>query len=254
MTPTLSLSVVSHGQIELINALLHDLQLHCELTSLEVLLTLNLPEELPPSFAQLTFPLQIIRNPTSLGFSENHNRAFAQASGDFFCVINPDIRLEFNIFPALIASLRDASLGVVAPLIVDAAGRMEDSARKFPTPYKIIHKALGYDEEPDYSIQDAPLYPDWVGGMFMLFRREVFLQIQGFNQKYFLYYEDVDLCARLWLRGLRVALLPQVRAIHLARRSSRGKLRFFLLHVGSMARFFFSPTFFKVIARRRKGR
>ena len=245
-----TLSVVSHGQLELVSALLHDLHTYCNASSFEVILTLNVPEILPIAFSQLSFPVKILRNSTPLGFGENHNRAFQIASGDFFCVINPDIRIASNIFPALMSALEDTPLGVVGPVVRDSEGVIEDSARRFPTPWMIFCKAMGGCKKQDYVIEDAHVHPDWIGGMFMLFRREGFKNMLGFNQKFFLYYEDVDLCARVWLKGLRVALVPEVHVVHLARRSSHRNLRFLTMHVQSMMKFFFSVTFLLVMLRR----
>lgn len=244
---TLSVSVVSHGQAALVTELLDDLKKHCAVESMEVVLTVNVPEPLPDSFKHYSFALKIIQNATPLGFGENHNRAFEQASGDFFCVINPDIRMDADIFPSLMASLDDASIGIVAPMVVDGSGAVEDSARRFPTPLKILCKLFGRCAGSDYVIRDAPIYPDWVGGMFMVLRREVYKDLGGFNQKYFLYYEDVDLCARVWLKGLKVALMPKVSATHVARRSSHKNIRYFWIHIRSMVRFFISATFLKVM-------
>jgi N-acetylglucosaminyl-diphospho-decaprenol L-rhamnosyltransferase len=243
----LSLSVVSHGQIALVSDLLHDIQKHCAGDPLEVLLTVNVPESLPESFHQFTFPLKIIHNVAPLGFGENHNRAFEKASGDFFCVINPDIRLKRNIFPPLMAGLGDTAIGIVAPMVVDASGAVEDSARRFPTPLKILCKLFGRCAGSDYVIHEAPIYPDWVGGMFMVFRHEVYQKLSGFNQKYFLYYEDVDLCARVWLKGMKVTLIPSVCATHVAQRSSHKKIHYLWIHIRSMLRFFFSPTFLRLM-------
>jgi len=244
---SISISIVSHGQLALVTELLDDIQKHCSESSLEVVLTLNIPEDLPDSLNNLSFPLKVIYNSQPLGFGENHNRAFRHTIGGFFCVINPDIRINSNVFPALVQSLNDHSVGVVAPLVVDANGVIEDSARRFPTPLKIICKAMGRCKGRDYFIDNSSIYPEWIGGMFMVLPRYVFEGINGFNQKYFLYYEDVDLCARVWLRGLRVALNPQVKATHVARRSSHGDARYLLIHIRSMMRFFLSITFFKVI-------
>lgn len=54
---------------------------------------------------------------------------------------------------------------------------------------------------PDYPIDDGPVDADWVAGMFMLFRREAFRAVGGFDRAYLLYYEDVDICERLWRSG-----------------------------------------------------
>lgn len=251
---TLSLSVVSHGQAALVCALLNDLQACAGGSGLEVLLTVNVPEELPESLRRLPFSVRIIHNPIPLGFGENHNRAFRMAEGDFFCIVNPDIRIASDIFPALLKALKDDRIGIVAPLVLGITGNVEDSARLFPTPLKIICKALGRCKGGDYVIGTRCIFPDWVGGMFMLCRSEVYRRIGGFDEKFFLYYEDVDLCARVWLLGLQVVLVPQVSVIHDARRSSHKKLPYLLRHVRSMAQFFISPTFWHALYLRKTGR
>jgi len=243
----ITLSVVSHGQIQLVAALLQDLVTHCRETSLDVILTLNVPEELPASLDRLPYPLQVLRNTTPLGFGENHNRAFQHTKALFFCVINPDIRIVSDIFAVLTNALESPYVGVVAPLIVNGVGAIEDSARKFPTPLKILCKLFGGCRGQDYQMGSVPLEPDWVGGMFMVFRRDAYEALGGFDQKFFLYYEDVDLCARIRLKGLRVVMVPGVRATHLARRSSHRSAAYSLMHIRSMLRFFMSMVFVKVM-------
>ena len=246
----ITLSVVSHGQIALIAMLLQDIAKNCHRTRLKVILTLNIPEDLPASLDQLPYSLLVLRNESPLGFGENHNRAFKHAETDCFCVINPDIRIASDIFPVLMDGLKDPSCGVIAPLIVNGAGSIEDSARKFPTPFKILCKMFRGCRGQDYQIGSAPLESDWVGGMLMVFRRDTYALLGGFDQKYFLYYEDVDLCARIRLRGLRVVMTPSVRATHLARRSSHNSAAYSFMHIRSMVRFFTSTVFLKVMWRR----
>lgn len=246
----ITLSVVSHGQIAMIAALLLDLAVICQQTALEVILTLNISEDLPASLNQLPYSLLILRNESPLGFGENHNRAFKHAKAPYFCVINPDIRLASNIFPSLTDGLQDPCCGVIAPLIVNGVGAIEDSARKFPTPFKILCKVFGGCRGHDYPIGSTSLEPDWVGGMFMVFRRDTYALLGGFDQKFFLYYEDVDLCARMRLRGLRVVMTPGVQATHLARRSSHSSAVYSFMHIRSMIRFFTSMVFLQVMWRR----
>jgi len=235
--PDVTLSVVSHGQIALVVNFLKDLRRHCSDLSVEVVLTLNIPEEVPDDALEDGYSLVIVRNPTPLGFGANHNKAFLRATAPVFCVVNPDVRIGSNIFPRLIESLQMPAVGVVAPLIIDAAGNLEDSARKFPTPLTILGKLLGMVHGVDYVMRGDKINPDWIGGMFMVFRRQVFQEVKGFDERYFLYYEDVDLCARMRLRGMAVVLDPSVRAVHDARRSSHSNPHYSFIHVRSMFRF-----------------
>lgn len=238
----ISISVVSHLQIGLVAQLLRDIDECCKDSQFEVILTLNCDEALPFDLGDFSFPIKLIQNRQPKGFGANHNQAFLEATGRNFCVMNPDIRFGSNPFTALLPVFVDASVGVVAPLVLNDRGDVEDSARRFPTPAKILCKALGRCRGGDYSIGEDLLYPDWVAGMFMVFPQAIFERLGGFDQRYFLYYEDVDLCGRLRLRGYEVLLNPRVRVIHYAQRTSHRSLRYMGWHLTSMLRFFLSPV------------
>jgi GT2 family glycosyltransferase len=243
LTAQVTISVVSHKQIDLVAALFADIARHCTVGTVEVILTLNLPEELSFSERDYPFLLKVVRNSTPRGFGENHNQAFKVASGDFFCVINPDICFDNNPFHTLLMCLEDSSIGVVAPIVLSEDGKIEDSFRRFPTPFTIICKAFGKSKGNDYVIGNKLIHPDWAGGMFLLFPRVLFEKLGGFDQRYFLYYEDVDICARLRLLGYEVVVCPQARVYHHAQRSSHHNFRYFCWHLKSMTRFFFSPVY-----------
>jgi GT2 family glycosyltransferase len=89
--------------------------------------------------------------------------------------------------------------------------------------------------------------------MFMLIPAAVFRKIGGFDERYFLYYEDVDLCARMRLGGYDIRLCPNAKVIHEARRQSHRDLRYFRWHLASILRFFFSKPFITIMWRRRKS-
>jgi N-acetylglucosaminyl-diphospho-decaprenol L-rhamnosyltransferase len=238
----ISISVVSHSQIGLVAALLTDLQSQCQESSFEVILTLNLDEDLPFAIDRFPWPVKVVRNQEAQGFSANHNQAFKLTSGRYFCVVNPDIRLVDNPFPALITYLKDPSVGVVAPLVRGADGAPEDSARRFPSPLQIFRKISG-NAQLDYEIGSLSFRPDWVGGMFMLYTKQIFQYLGGFDERYFLYYEDVDICARLRLLDYDVAVCVDANVVHHAQRASHKSFRYRRWHLMSMARFFLSPVY-----------
>ncbi|WP_045225544.1 glycosyltransferase family 2 protein [Methyloterricola oryzae] len=238
--PRITLSIVSHGHGPLLSELLTSIARNCQ-SDLEVLVTENFPEglEAPEDFP---FPLRIIRNARAKGFGANQNAALKQANGDYFCVLNPDIGLSCDPFPALLACLQaNPSAGVVAPRVVSPEGLLEDSARDFPSPWTIVKKALGLNRDRETlhkRLQGDALSVDWVAGMFLLFPAAVFREIGGFDEAFFLYYEDVDLCSRLHARGLEVLLAPEVSVVHDARRESHRNLMYLRWHLASMLRFF----------------
>ena len=239
----ISVSVVSHGQMHLVVHLLQDLQTHCSGQNFELILTLNVDENLQLEKTHFSFPIQIIVNSAPKGFGANHNQAFRAARGNYFCVVNPDIRLNACPFTGLMACLAGADIGAIAPLVLDPSGRIEDSARRFPTPGKIMVKAFSGPQIPDYSFQAGSQHVDWVGGMFMLFPGSVFRDMNGFDERYFLYYEDVDICARLSLANFHIVLFSGTYVVHHAQRSSHRRLKYLVWHLCSMVRFFMSGPY-----------
>lgn len=248
----ISISIVSHNQALIVKRLLLDFQKYCS-TGIEVLLTVNVSEKLPFEKQEFDFPLHLIVNDRPRGFSSNHNAAFQISRNNFFCVMNPDIRLNSNPFPALMTCLDNRLAGAVAPLIVDPSDNIEDSARRFPTPFSILRKAFKLNAKMDYDCPAEPFHPDWIAGMFMLLPRDRFREMGGFDEKYFLYYEDVDLCARLHLAGYQIILCPLVSVIHEAQRASHKNLRYLKWHILSALRFYLSRVFFDVAVKKKSN-
>lgn len=242
MTKCVTVSLVSHGQFSLVLRVLNDLNRLCAKDIAKVILTINIDEAVSLPLDGPAFPVHVLRNIQPKGFGENHNAAFKLTTGDFFCVLNPDIRLKDNPFPALIKMAQQAGVGVLAPRVENAFGQREDSARCFPTLRELMCKAMGGKSAvvPDLSEVYAP---DWIAGMFMLFPRSVFEELHGFDERYFLYYEDVDLCARLALAGYKRLVCSDVTVVHDARRSSHGNLRYAAMHLKSIIRFFCSDVY-----------
>lgn len=201
MSDQVTISVVSHGQRMLVGSLLNDLAHFPQVAN--VILTHNLPEpdELYPK--SLEGRMIVLRNDRPHGFGANHNTAFQYCDTPFFCILNPDIRLPENPFPALLACFADSQIAIAAPIVLNPHGCVEDSARHFPTPWGLVQKALGItDGRYAYRYGDPPLRPDWMAGMFLLVRTDVFRNLGGFDVGFHLYYEDVDLCARLKKPGM----------------------------------------------------
>lgn len=238
MTATLTtLSIVSHGQGQLIGQLLGDIEAHCR-APLEVVVVVNIPEDEGYLSRSRPFPLTVVRNQTRAGFGANHNKAFAASKGDTFVVVNPDIRLSSDPLPALRATLADDGVGVAAPVVLSPAGKPEDSARRFPTVGRLLLRRLpSYRARPDYVVGSTPVAVDWVAGMFIALRRQTFQSLGGFDERYFMYFEDVDLCARARARGLGVVVNPACSVVHDARRDSHKSLRHMRWHLASAARF-----------------
>lgn len=243
--PQFSISIVVHNQAAIAHHLLDDIAA-IENLSAEVIFTVNTDEPLHFVPQEYPFHLKIIRNSHPKGFGANHNFAFKQSRGRYYCVLNPDIRLTENPFIQLVKCIKDMGCGVVGPRILNPTGSVENTARRYPNPISIAQKAFIGALQLDYPLSDNVIEPEWIGGMFMLFERDCFEAIQGFDERYFLYYEDVDICARLKMADFTVLLCPDAQAIHDGRAESHHNLKYLQWHIRSMVRFFTSKGFLKL--------
>ena len=234
----LVVSVVSHGHGKLVENLVKELVAYDCVHA--IIVTKNIPEDIDlPGDTRIT----VVKNSNPLGFSKNHNNAFKLMDSEFFLVLNPDIRLNCVSLQGLMLKTKRYQLGLIAPLIKGPNGHLEDFARFFPTPLSIIRKVfLGDQGRFSLDLEKQINFPDWVAGMFMLFRSKTFHRIQGFDEEYFLYYEDVDICNRINKSDIKIGVDTTSEVIHFARRDSHRKLKNMVFHLSSMVRFFTKST------------
>lgn len=231
----ISVSVVSHGHGAMVVSLIKSL-LVCEEVK-QIIVTRNVPE---PLAIPVDDRIILLDNKAPKGFGENHNAAFQHCKQPYFCPLNPDIALYGSPFGVLVCEMEKSNASVVAPLVVAPTGSVEDSVRHFPNLRSLARKIWrGADGGYDLKLNDPIFSPDWVAGMCMLFRSADYARLNGFDQGYFLYYEDVDICARAWKAGMKIIVCPSVAVIHDARRDSHRSLRHLRWHLASMGRYFF---------------
>lgn len=235
---SVTVSVVSHGQATMVNKLLSDLNQHCSDAIEKLVLTCNTPEKLAFGAHDFGFAVQILNNSRPLGFGANHNRAFAHCDTEWFLVLNPDLRLNADVLSTLLLRAHPTT-GLLAPQEMNEAGQKVDNLRGPITPWELLQRNL---------LRRPPLpppYGGWVKGMFMLTRSEAYRAIQGFDERYFMYCEDFDLCARLMLRAWRVDHHVDVTVTHAWQRGSHFSISKFAVHVGSLARMWASAPYWQ---------
>lgn len=230
----ITVSIVSHGHGPMVGRLASNILKFPEVK--KIILTLNIPEfiEIPKDSR-----IDLIQNITPKGFGANHNQAFSSCDTNFFCVLNPDITFDNNPFSFLLNSVVDKQVGLVAPMVKNLNGAIEDSARKFITPLSVLRRRLfGYRDSYEFQEKDPSFFAEWVGGMCMLFQTSAYLKLGGFDEEYFMYVEDADICARLWEGGYRVIVCPNAIVFHQAHRASRHNLQHLGWHAASLCRYF----------------
>jgi N-acetylglucosaminyl-diphospho-decaprenol L-rhamnosyltransferase len=177
----------------------------------------------PATVADL--PVQVIRLNRNLGFGGGCNVGWRATPAANVLFLNPDAQMSPDAVIQLADVLERTSAGAVAPRIVDKSGVLEWSLRRFPKVRSIYGQALfahrlfpqahWVDEvirEPERYESEAPC--DWASGACLLVRRDMLEQIEGFDEGFFMYSEDVDLCRRLWDLDRSVVYTPRVVCTH----------------------------------------
>ena len=243
--PLISLAIVSHGDAEKVNHLLSSIQKHEVNTSrFQVILVDNLGNDLPDFNAAAWSSLQVLRNNRQRGLAYNNNRAFDAANGEFFAILNPDLTFESAVLDQLIASLKKYQAHLIAPQIIDTNNLVQDSFRKLPSPTEIIRRRL-----TDYQFKIPPpdtnglLYPSWIAGMFWLMPSSTYRTLNGMDEKFKLYFEDVDFCTRAQQHGMKIIVDTHLQVIHNAQRASRRNIYYLFQHTKSAVQFFMSSVY-----------
>ena len=246
LPPPVTVSIVSHGQLDMILPLLEQLDQFSAPLLDKVVLTHNLPEPDLLAGRRFGFALERIHNSVPLGFGANNNQAFKHCESDWFLVLNPDIRFDGEVLAPLLAQAAPRA-GLLAPRILEPGRSEPEQHRRIITPLEILTR-----RRPGYPIPDAP---DWIPGLFMLFRSEAFREIGGFDdRRYFMYGEDFDICARLRLAGWQLQIGEQLRVRHEAQRASRTSWRHLWWHVSSLLKLWASGPFWRLQWMQGRGR
>jgi GT2 family glycosyltransferase len=184
--------------------------------------------------------LEVVPLKANRGLAAAANVGASRTSGPSFALLNPDVRAtSAGDFQRLEGALADTGVGAVAPALVLPDGTLQDSARWVPTPLDLLVRRLSYRHRGAVRVT-APVDVEWVTAACLVISRRAFEAIGGFDESYFLYFEDVDLCVRLRAAGFRVRYDPTVRLLHKYRAASRASVRSPATrhHIRSALRFF----------------
>jgi N-acetylglucosaminyl-diphospho-decaprenol L-rhamnosyltransferase len=238
----LTISVVSHGHKDAVIALAKQLANISQNTHIRLIITINsLAIEdfdrtvLDPS-PQLE--IQFLKNSVPLGFGANHNQAFEYCNSEYFCVLNPDITLPNNPFISLLNVFVTSVMGLAYPSQINAHDTLLDFERELVSPTSVGKRyLLGKRYESD---RNKPV--DWVNGAFMVFKSSVFRELGGFDERYFMYCEDVDICLRLQLAGYKL-MRADATVIHHTQRQTLKNPKHLAWHIRSLLRLWNSTPY-----------
>jgi GT2 family glycosyltransferase len=229
----LTITVASWNTRDPLRACLQSLQdLRGELP-FEVIVLDNASGDGSPDVVREEFPwVTLIASETNTGFGAAHNRAMERGSGRYLLVLNSDAVVAAGTLQGIVEfAERNPKIGVFGPKILNPNGTLQYSCRRFPTIQAALFRntLLGRlfprnRYTADYLMSewphDQPRQVDWVSGAAMVVRREVFEQLGGFDEQFFMYCEDVDLCLRARQAGWETWYVPAGGVTHEIGRST----------------------------------
>ncbi len=202
-------------------------------------------------------------DPTNPGYGAGHNRGIFEAiktSAVYHLVVNSDINFQSIVIDHLVNVMnRKPECGLIAPSIIDRDGRVYPSRKRLPDPIDMLLRSglvknLAASRNAAYemhsAIRDLPILAPYLSGCFMLFRLAALSEVGFFDERFFLYPEDIDITRRLAVRFLTV-YDPRVHVVHFHRAESKKSLRMFLVHVFNMVKYFNKWGWFYDMERKR---
>lgn len=180
------------------------------------------------------------------GFGAAHNLVLNHINSNYHLVLNPDVAFEEAVLPVLIRQLEmDKELALISPKVMYPSGEHQFVCRTYPTLFDLVNRRLKFSKKAilkhEYRTQDLsqPFYPDFIHGCFLFFKTSIFKDLNGFDERYFLYMEDVDICRKIDAIGKKKLFFPEVTITHQHQTGSRKKARLFFFHIVSAIKYFF---------------
>ena len=202
-------------------------------TSFEVIVVDNFSSDGSPEFVERNFPeVTLIKNKENKGFGKANNQGLAVAQGKYILFLNSDVSINEGCLDRMFTFMeRRSDVGASACKLTFPDGTLQHSCRKFPSFRVYFMMLLGLRRlSPNRKTFREYLMLNWdhsdereveqIMGSFMFIRKDVLDQVGGFDERYWMYFEEVDLCLRIWWAGWKIVHYPHASAIHYLSKSA----------------------------------
>ena len=179
--------------------------------------------------------VRLIQSEVNIGYGGGNNKGAQHAKGEYLLILNPVVTVLENSIESMLEKFsEDEHVGLVAPQLLHPDKSIQYSAYRFPktttpilrrtvfgkTPWGRKHLSWFMMADWDHLTSRSV---DWVLGGAMMMKKEMLQQLKGFDENYFLYFEDVDLCRRMWQQNKKVIYCAESRMVHYHKRQSAQK-------------------------------
>jgi len=202
---------------------------------------------------QANYPeIEYIFNTKNMGFGAAHNTVIEKIKGisKYHLILNPDVSFGPTVIPNLIKAIeKEEELAMIAPKVLFPNGRHQFTCRRYPSFIELFVRRLGtlkhlfksLIDKGEYSDKDLkePFYAEYLTGCFQLYKTEDFNKVNGFDERYFLYMEDVDICRKIDAIGKKKMYYPQEEITHILKKGSSKSKKLFIQHFLSSVQYFY---------------
>jgi O-antigen biosynthesis protein len=257
----LSIVIVNYNVKEFLQNLVHSLQKAVSNITHEIIVVDNASDDGSVEFICEKFPqIKLITNQANLGFSKANNVALKIAKGKFILLINPDTIVSEDTIAKMIEFFDEhPEAGLAGCKILNPDGSLQLACRRsYPGPWTSFCKVTGLSAmfpksklfakyNLTYLDENFTYEVDAISGSFMMMRREVYEKVGGFDEQFFMYGEDLDLCYRIQQNGYKVYYYPGTQIIHYkgesTKRSSLDETKYFYKAMNLFVKKHFSSFF-----------
>lgn len=254
----LSIVIICWNDWKVIEECLHSIVSGTRETEYEIVVSDNGSTDGSVEKIRAQFPLvRIVENRENLGFARGNNAGIRYAAGEYVLILNPDTVVHAGSLDRLIRfANKHAECGAFGCLVQNPDGSYQESARPFPSvrgawiaalylrPLGRLSSFFASDRYVGWN-GDTGRTVDWQSGCCILFRGDVLKHLEGFDERFFYHYEEVDLCRRVWNAGFTIIFTPEASITHLGGQSvgrfplrfaletNRNRYRYFYKHYGA---------------------
>lgn len=196
--------------------------------------------------------IEYIYGQGNIGYGSAHNIAIKQSiikGAQYHIVLNSDIYFENKVIEDLTEYMTQRpNIGLVMPKIVNSNGELQYLCKLLPSPFDLIGRRFipikNYISKRNYHFEmrasgyECEMDVPFLSGCFMFFRMDALQKVNGFDDNFFMYCEDIDLCRRIGMQGFRTVYYPNVSIIHIHKKESFKSKNMLKLHILSAIKYF----------------